>query len=236
MRFHQRVRFLVLSLSIACGLAFGIWHLDRVYAQTEPTPYPMPVMPTVQDRLAPPATVFPPTQADQGAQVYYQVCMACHGDHGQGLTDEWRQVLDVPDQNCWQSKCHAANHPPDGFVFPKYVPPVIAPGLLTRFATALDLYNFVKQQMPFQAPGSLTDDQYWQLTAFLLRANGYNPGSQKLDVQLAALIPLRPYPPSRPTWFQRLSQASPWLWGVIILALVGIILALVGGARRLFRR
>jgi Cytochrome C oxidase, cbb3-type, subunit III len=226
MRFHLRVGFLALSVSMAFGLMFGLWYLTRAHAQTEPTPYPMPAMPTVQDRLAPPPTVYPPTQADQGAQVYYQVCMACHGDHGQGLTDEWRQVLDVPDQNCWQSKCHAANHPPDGFVFPKYVTPVIAPGLLTRFATAMDLYDFIKKEMPFQAPGSLMDDQYWQLTAFLIRANGYDIGSQNLDTKSATRIALRPYPLSKPTLFQRLGQISPWVWGAVIMVGIGIVLSL----------
>ena len=38
------------------------------------------------DRLARPPTVFPKNQADEGHQVYYMVCMACHGDRGQGLT------------------------------------------------------------------------------------------------------------------------------------------------------
>jgi hypothetical protein len=219
-RFHLKVSFLALSVSMAFGLLFGVCNLNQAHAQT-PT-LPPPAMPTVQDRLAPPPTVYPPTQADQGAQVYYQVCMACHGDHGQGLTDEWRQALDMPDQNCWQSKCHASNHPPEGFVFPKYVTPVIAPGLLTRFATALDLYAFIKNEMPFQAPNSLADDQYWQLTAFLIRANGYDPGKQFLDSHSAARIPLRPYPPSKPALFRQAGQMNPWVWGAVIFVVVGI--------------
>ena len=59
-------------------------------------------MPSV-DRLAPPPTVYPPTQAGDGAQVYYQVCMTCHGHRGQGLTEAWRMSLDPEDQTCWQS-------------------------------------------------------------------------------------------------------------------------------------
>jgi len=46
-----------------------------------PTPTP--------DRLAPPPTVASPAQADVGAQVYWLNCQPCHGDRGQGLTDEW---------------------------------------------------------------------------------------------------------------------------------------------------
>ena len=224
MRFLFKASFLAGSALVSFGLLFSRLSLVPAQAQTEPPP---PAMPTVQDRLAAPPTVYPPTQADQGAQVYYQVCMVCHGDRGQGLTDEWRNVLDPEDRNCWQSKCHAPNHPPEGFVFQKYIPPVIAPGLLTRFATALDLHDFIQTEMPWQAPGSLSAEQYWQLTAFLLRANGYDPGQQHLDPQRTAQIPLRPYPPSPPTLLQRLGELSPWVWGAALFILVGIALALL---------
>ncbi len=152
---------------------------------------PSPEMQQFQDRLAPPATAFPPSQADQGAQVYYLVCMACHGDRGQGLTSEWRELLGPDDQNCWQSRCHASNHPPEGFVFPYLVPALISPGLVARFESALDLHNYLRQEMPWQAPGSLTETEYWQLTAFLLRANGIDPGVYPLDARMAATIPMR---------------------------------------------
>ena len=224
MRFLLKAGFLIGSALVSFGLLSSRLSLVPALAQT-PT-LPPPAMPTVQDRLAPPPTVYPPTQADQGAQVYYQVCMACHGDRGQGLTDEWRNVLDPEDRNCWQSKCHASNHPPEGFVFQKYIPPVIAPGLLTRFATALDLHDFIQTDMPWYAPGSLSAEEYWQLTAFLLRANGYDPGQPDLNPQRAAQIPLRPYPPSTPTPtpLVRLAENGPWAWGAALLALVGITL------------
>jgi mono/diheme cytochrome c family protein len=168
---------------------------------TATPPHGMPIepdMPLIQDRLAPPPTVYPPTQADQGAQVFYLVCMACHGDRGQGLTDEWRGALDLEDQNCWQSKCHASNHPPDGFVFPHLVPPVIGEGIINKYQTALGLHNFIQASMPWQAPGSLSAEKYWQLTAFLVRANGIDPGETPLDEQNAGQL-----------HFQTLSTATP---------------------------
>ena len=55
------------------------------------------------------------SQLEYGAEVYRLVCQDCHGNRGQGLTDEWRATWAPADQNCWQSKCHAANHPPEGF-------------------------------------------------------------------------------------------------------------------------
>ena len=201
--------------------------LPNLFIQAAQTPTPPPgPMAAFSDRLAPPPTVYPPTQADQGAQVFYQVCMACHGDHGQGLTDEWRGVLDPPDQNCWQSRCHAANHPVDGFVFPKVVPPVVGPQIKILFANGLDLYEYIKTKMPFQAPGSLKDAEYWQLTAFLLRLNGVNPGTQILSAQSAAELWLNPLakPSPTPTPLVTPAQTAPIpparVWGLFAFGLV----------------
>ena len=134
--------FVVISLALAGRLS-----PTTVQAGGDPTPVRM----STSSRLSPPPTVYPPAQADQGAQVYYLVCMACHGDRGQGLTTEWRNVLGAPDNNCWQSKCHAANHPFDGFVLPKVIPAVVGPDVLAGFQTAKSLHDFIQQKMPWQA-------------------------------------------------------------------------------------
>jgi mono/diheme cytochrome c family protein len=173
---------------IIVGLVLLTSNIQAASAQTEP---PGPDMPPLPQGLDPPPTVYPPTQVSEGANVYYLVCMACHGDKGQGLTDEWRGALDPPDQNCWQSRCHATNYPPGGFVFPKIVPALASPGMLARFETALDLYLYLNDEMPFQAPGSLEDEEYWQLTAFLLSLNGLDPGSPLLTQEKARQIKLR---------------------------------------------
>jgi cytochrome c len=133
-----------------------------------------------------------PTQADLGAQVYYQVCMVCHGDRGQGLTEEWRGVLDPEDQDCWQSGCHHTKHPEGGFIFPKIVPPAVGAEVLSHYPTALHLHDFIKARMPWQARGTRSDEEYWQLTAFLLRASGVDPGPAPLDAPRAAEIVLNP--------------------------------------------
>jgi hypothetical protein len=176
---------------IALLVAFSLLMLNQLpradasaSAQAESTP----VMMKTSDRLVRPPTVYPPTQADQGAQVYFLVCMTCHGDKGQGLTEEWRNSLGAPDNNCWQSRCHAPNHPPDGFVLPKVVPPVVSPSILPNYQTAKGLHDFIALKMPWQAPGTLTKDEYWQLTAFVMRLNGADPGKRILDEPSAAAI------------------------------------------------
>lgn len=113
------------------------------------------------------------TQADAGAVLYYERCMACHGDQGQGLTVEWRAQWDVEHQDCARSTCHGARHPPEGFAFPKnFAPALVGENTLTRFENAQALFDFIRAKMPYQAPGTLTRDEDWALVTFLLRRRG----------------------------------------------------------------
>ncbi len=127
---------------------------------------------TPQERLARPPLSDPPTQVELGHVEYWMSCMVCHGDRGQGLTEEWRSVLDPEDMNCWQSKCHAPNHPPEGFEIPQQAPLVIGPGALTGYKTAADLFAYLRVYMPWSFPGLFEDEVYWNLTAYLADANG----------------------------------------------------------------
>ena len=131
------------------------------------------------------------TQLEYGAEVYRLVCKACHGDKGQGLTDDWRAQWAPEDQNCWQSKCHALNHPPDGFYMPAS-PAVVGPPLLI-FETALDLYNYNHTRMPWHDPGSMLESESWSVTAYILKINNVDPGLE-LNADTAAKIVLRANP------------------------------------------
>jgi len=136
--------------------------------------------PTV-DRLAAPPTVVNPSQADMGAQLFWQHCQPCHGDQGQGLTDEWRAQYPPEDQNCWKSGCHGDRPYQNGFTLPHAVPALLGAGTLGHFATAADLYAFMSHAMPFQAPGSLKPEEYWAITAFLLRGHGLPVSALPVD-------------------------------------------------------
>jgi quinol-cytochrome oxidoreductase complex cytochrome b subunit/mono/diheme cytochrome c family protein len=132
----------------------------------------------------------PPTQLDEGALLFWGVCMACHGNVGQGLTDEWREVAFGEDKDCWTSKCHASNHPPQGFEFPHVVPALVGGGKLGRFGTAQQLYDYVYAMMPWWNQGSLTAEQAWQLTAYLLKMNSTLPAGIPLSGKVASSIPV----------------------------------------------
>ena len=123
------------------------------------------------DRLAPPPTVPAPTQADDGAQLYWLHCQPCHGDVGQGLTDEWRAEYPEDHQNCWKSGCHGDKPYEDGFTLPDTVPAIIGDGTLHRFQTLGDLYEYTRVRMPFEYPGVLSNEEYLAVTAFMAQKN-----------------------------------------------------------------
>jgi len=167
------------------------------------------------------------TQLEYGAEVYRLVCKACHGDVGQGLTPEWRATWNPADQNCWQSKCHALNHPPDGFTFP------VAPAInnltkISAFPTARHLQAYIQFTMPWYKPGGLTDERAWQVTAYVLQLNGIDAGPL-LDSETAAKIRLAPEiatkeTPAPPDGVSAMSNTA-----LPVVVAVAVLLAGLGG-------
>jgi hypothetical protein len=97
--------------------------------------------------------------------------MVCHGDRGQGLTDEWREVNPMPDRNCWQARCHGPSHPPWGFEVPRTAPAVIGTDSFSTTQTAAALQVYMQATMPWPYPGLFDEETYWQLAAYLADAN-----------------------------------------------------------------
>lgn len=171
------------------------------------------------DRLAAPFMPENPSQADLGAHVYYQVCMACHGDFGQGLTDEWREVWEE-DANCWQrGGCHGPDHPDHGFEIPTTCcPAVLGENALTRFDNAQELFTYNSETMPWWNPGYLTREEFWQVTAFMMRQQGAMPNDVVLDEGNAfvfKLNPVSPLPENR--------RADIWIIAGILSAVAGLL-------------
>ncbi len=156
-----------------------------------PTPQPGGGM-GLADRLAPPPLSDPPTQIELGHWHYNFSCMVCHGDRGQGLTPEWRTVLDPADRNCWQARCHGSSHPPYGFEIPKTAPMVMGEGALRSYRTAAELFDYLRTKMPWPYPGLFDDVVYWELTAYLADANKVDLGDGPLGPDKAHKIFLLP--------------------------------------------
>jgi len=177
------------------------------------------------------------TQLEYGAEVYRLVCKACHGDKGQGLTDDWRAQWAPQDQNCWQSKCHAANHPPDGFYMP--ISPAVVGPPLKIFGTALDLYNYIHDYMPWHDRGSMTEKESWSVTAYILKINSIDPGpdlnqttASQISFRDDTILPASPVPalatdsaPINSSHDKEPRQVSP-VW--IVAVIVSIVLIFIG--------
>jgi S-disulfanyl-L-cysteine oxidoreductase SoxD len=86
----------------------------------------------------------------QGRHVYQTLCANCHGDRGQGVT---RYPALVGGEGTLRSKN-----------------PVRTVGSYWPYATTV--WDFIHRTMPYSRPGSLTPDQTYMVTAFILYLNG----------------------------------------------------------------
>ncbi|MBI4762368.1 MAG: c-type cytochrome [Chloroflexota bacterium] len=216
------LRLLVLSLGIALLIA-GLF-FDGGGAAPNPQTMPTP------DRLAEPTLPPAPTQADYGAQVYWLSCLPCHGDRGQGLTDEFRAAYPPEEQYCWERGCHGENPYESGFTLPKFIPAVIAPQALAKFSDAAQLQAYIRAAMPFWKPGSLSEEEAWRVTAYLLRQNGLWDGSGELNASNAAGVRIQrqtPTPPPTPQQPQVQERSGALSWGLSAAALVVLGLGLL---------
>jgi mono/diheme cytochrome c family protein len=129
------------------------------------------------------------TQLERGAEIYRLVCSACHAYDGTGLTDQWRATWDEKSQNCWQSKCHSLNHPDEGFVLPMS-PPIVGAAMPARFKSVAALNDFIYTKMPWHDPKSLTIEESWAVTAYVMKLNGMTPPNDlnPLDAQEIAVF------------------------------------------------
>ncbi len=224
-------KFLFVLWCIALGALFvtALWLPGSTALSISPSANTLSA-PT-PDPLAEPTLPAVPSQADYGAQVYWLHCMACHGNKGQGLTAEFRQLYPQDHQDCWKSGCHGHRPYTNGFVLPTVVPPLIGSNVLDNFSTAAALYDFISSAMPFQAPASLDSTQYYQLVAFLLRQNGLWSSSVEINASNAAQIPVsmkeNATAPSVPQSPVRESNNGV-LWIILVgLALIIIVLSAI---------
>ena len=175
-------------LTFAFGIALlltGLFLDNGVAATSAQALTPTP------DRLAEPTVPASPSQADLAAQVYWLSCLPCHGDRGQGLTDEFRATYPPEDQYCWARGCHGDLPYANGFKLPMTIPAVVSADALAKFSDAGQLHAYIRAAMPFWKPGSLTEEDSWKVTAFVLRANGLWSGVEELGPQNASQVKIQ---------------------------------------------
>jgi cytochrome c len=98
----------------------------------------------------------------EGAAIFASTCAACHGEKGDNAK-------------------LAGNQLAGGIGTLASAKPVKTIGSYWPYATTV--FDYIHRAMPYTAPQSLSDDQVYALTAYLLSVNGIVPADTVLDAQ-----------------------------------------------------
>ena len=109
--------------------------------------------------------------AAQGAPLYATNCASCHGANGEGKPPAYPQLIGGP-----KGTFDFASD----FKIPRTV------GNYWPYATTL--FDYIRRAMPLAAPGSLTPDQTYAVTAFLLSREGIIADGTSLDARSLTAI------------------------------------------------
>src|SRR6266403_4309191 len=99
----------------------------------------------------------------QGAPIYAEKCSACHGDNGKGaqaaaLVDN-RPNIEIAGISASQKT------------------------IKSFWPYSTMIFDFIRRAMPFQAPHSLTDDEVYALTAYILAENKLIGANDTINAQ-----------------------------------------------------
>jgi len=103
---------------------------------------------------------------EQGATVFAASCASCHSKNGEGTPPLYPQLVGGPKG--------AFNFATD-FKIPRTI------GNYWPYATTV--FDYVRRAMPLTTPGSLTPDQTYAVTAYLLNREGLLPAGATLDAR-----------------------------------------------------
>ncbi len=117
--------------------------------------------------------------ATRGAALYAAQCASCHGANGEGRAGTPPNPPLV------------GREPRQGFPFGN--DPKLVRTVGNYWPEATTLFDYIKRTMPLTAPGSLSDDDVYSLTAHLLAANEILPAGATLDSTslMAVVMPAR---------------------------------------------
>ena len=97
----------------------------------------------------------------QGREVYAQKCAACHGADAKGGPVYGTMVGGIGSMNS--------------------SPRVLTPGSMYPYAPIL--FDYVRRSMPMDRPQTLTNDEVYAVSAYLLNLNGLVPADAVMDAQ-----------------------------------------------------
>lgn len=110
-----------------------------------------------------------------GARVYSQHCLSCHGEEGKGGIND--QLV--------------GRIPGDAFPFGSDPSKIKTIGNYWPYATTL--FDYIRRAMPYSSPGILSNDQVYNVTAYLLYLNGIIDRNTSINADnlAAVLMPAR---------------------------------------------
>jgi mono/diheme cytochrome c family protein len=104
----------------------------------------------------------------EGAALYAAQCAMCHGQKGEGMAPAYPRLL---------------GRDPKAEKFTFATDPKLPHTIGNYWPYATTLFDYIKRAMPHTAPGSLTDDQVYALSAFLLAEDDVIADSTVLDAE-----------------------------------------------------
>jgi hypothetical protein len=158
-------KFLTLFLAGSALLGICAFQASLPPAQAAVTPTP------TYDPLIEPILPENPTELELGTNLYWHWCMPCHGDVGQGLTDEFRGIWEPDHQNCWGRGCHAGHNGDMGFPIPTVVPAIVIEDKLAQFPSLQALTDYLNATHPPQHPGILEAQEYHAIASYVFTMN-----------------------------------------------------------------
>src|ERR1700722_16013851 len=166
MSMRETSMFEIRSTALAMALAFAACGETAGAADAADAPhFGKPISPADAAAwdisIGPDGVGLPPGSGTpaQGAEVFAQKCAACHGDKGQG----------GPNARLVGGQIHG-----DG-------PVVKTVGSYWPYATTL--FDFIRRAMPWNATKSLTDDEVYAVSAYVLRMNNIIGDSDVMDAK-----------------------------------------------------
>lgn len=110
---------------------------------------------------------------DAGARIYAARCVACHGKNGEGVRQGKLQL----------GPKLIGRNPGDAFDFNQSTQKEGTKTIGNYWPYATTLFDYVRRAMPLDRPGSLTNDEVYALTAYLLERNQIIAASQVIDAR-----------------------------------------------------
>ncbi len=104
----------------------------------------------------------------QGTELYKAQCAMCHNVNGEGMAPAYPALI---------------GRAPEGEDFRFANDPKLVRTIGNYWSHAPSLFDYIKRAMPITAPGSLTDDEVYALTAYLLAMNDVIARDATLDAE-----------------------------------------------------